>query len=208
MGDAMRSRCHVVVFLRAPQLGRVKTRLARDIGALAALRFYRESADGVLCRLARDPRWRCHIAMTPDHRASLPRQWPALSLIRQGDGDLGRRMARVFKRLPPGPALVVGSDVPELQPHHVAAALRALGRHDAVFGPATDGGYWLVGFRRSPRLPQGLFENVRWSSADALADTLASLPRAMTVALLPVLDDVDDAASYRRWLSRRPSGAR
>lgn len=199
----MRGRRHVVVFLRAPQLGRVKTRLAADVGALTALHFYRASADGVLRRLARDQRWRCHIAVTPDHRAQLPRPWPAVPLIRQGGGDLGRRMARVFRRLPPGPALIVGSDVPELRPRHIAAGFRALGRRDAVFGPATDGGYWLIGFRRSPRLPHGLFEKVRWSSADALADTLAGLPRTMTVALLPALEDVDDAESYRRWLSRR-----
>ena len=196
----MRARRHVVVFLRAPQLGRVKSRLAAGIGALAALRFYRETSLALLRRLARDPRWCCHIAATPD-RARFPR-WPAAARLGQGSGDLGRRMARAFAALPPGPALIIGSDIPALTARHVESAFRALGRSDAVFGPAPDGGYWLVGFRRRP-LPRGVFAGVRWSSAHALADTLQTLPRGMRVLMLETLEDVDDAASYRRWCQRR-----
>jgi len=117
----------------------------------------------------------------------------------QGGGDLGRRMARVFQTLPPGPAVIIGSDIPAIRPAHIAAAFRALGQHQAVFGPATDGGYWLVGLRRRPRLPRRLFERVRWSSAHALADTRAGLPKDMSVALLETLEDVDDAGAYARW---------
>jgi glycosyltransferase A (GT-A) superfamily protein (DUF2064 family) len=68
-----------------------------------------------------------------------------------------------------------------------------------VFGPAADGGYWLVGLRRRPRLPRGLFERVRWSSAHALADTRAGLPKDTSVALLETLEDVDDVSAYARW---------
>ncbi|HTZ78368.1 MAG TPA: DUF2064 domain-containing protein, partial [Stellaceae bacterium] len=96
----------------------------------------------------------------------------------------------------------VGSDIPDIAPRHIAAAFRALGRSDAVFGPAEDGGYWLVGLRRSPRVPAGLFADVRWSSAHALADTRASLPRKFEVALLEMLEDVDDGAAYERWRAR------
>jgi glycosyltransferase A (GT-A) superfamily protein (DUF2064 family) len=98
--------------------------------------------------------------------------------------------------------VIVGSDIPELSPRHVAAAFRALGRHEAVLGPAADGGYWLIGLRRRPRIPAGLFQGVRWSSAHALADTRASLPRSSSVALLEVLEDVDDAESHARWRAR------
>lgn len=195
-------RRHLVVFVKAPRLGRVKSRLAAGIGALAALRFYRETTLRVLRRLGRDPRWRTVIAVTPS-RALRGRFWePRLPRLDQGPGNLGRRMARVFRSLPPGPVVIVGSDIPEIAPRHVAAAFRALGSRDAVFGPARDGGYWLVGLRRSPRVPAGLFADVRWSSAHALADTQASLPRNFRVALLETLEDVDDAESYRRWLNR------
>jgi glycosyltransferase A (GT-A) superfamily protein (DUF2064 family) len=98
--------------------------------------------------------------------------------------------------------VIVGSDIPALAPRHVAAAFRALGRHDAVFGPSDDGGYWLVGFRRSPCLPASLFRNVRWSTEHALADTLAGLPRRMRIATLEMLEDIDDSAAYERWRAR------
>jgi rSAM/selenodomain-associated transferase 1 len=198
----MRVRRHLVIFLRAPRLGRVKSRLAAGIGALAALRFYRQSSERLLRDLARDRRWRCHLALTPDREVG--RRWWRVSALRrgQGPGDLGRRMARVFAELPPGPAVIVGSDIPAITRDHLWAAFRALGNSDAVFGPAADGGYWLVGLRRRPRLPRPLFARVRWSSAHALADTLAGLPRGFSVARLATLEDIDDAAAYRRWLSR------
>jgi uncharacterized protein len=203
----MRERRHLVVFLRAPRLGRVKSRLAAGIGALQALRFYRETSERLLRLLARDRRWQLHLALTPDRDAVQARSW-RVSAARsgQGRGDLGTRMEGAVRRFPPGPVIIIGSDIPALGPAHVAAAFAALGTHHAVFGPAADGGYWLVGFRRRPRLPRPLFPRVRWSSPHALADTLAGLPRDMRVKFLETLEDVDDAATYRRWretLSRR-----
>src|SRR5690348_12971294 len=190
---------HLVVFLRAPRLGRVKSRLAAGIGALEALRFYRLATGQLLRRLVRDRRWRCHVWITPNRAARRPPWRVAAQWQGQGSGDLGRRMARVFRLLPPGPAVIIGSDIPAIRPAHIAAAFRALGSHEVVFGPATDGGYWLVGLRRRPRVPRYLFEHVRWSSEHALADTRAGLPRDMSVALLEVLEDVDDAGAYARW---------
>jgi uncharacterized protein len=197
-----RRQRYLVVFVKAPRLGQVKSRLAVGIGALAALRFYRGTTARVLRRLGRDPRWRTLIAVTPTQALREPFWDPRLLRLDQGSGDLGQRMARVFRTLPPGPAVIVGSDIPDLAPRYVGAAFRALGTHDAVFGPARDGGYWLMGLRRSPRLPTGLFAGVRWSSPRALADTRASLPGRFRVALLETLEDVDDAEAYRRWRDR------
>jgi hypothetical protein len=103
--------------------------------------------------------------------------------------------------------VVVGSDIPEVTPQHIARAFAALGAHDLVFGPATDGGYWLVGARRRPALPAGLFDRVRWSTPHALADTLAGLPAGLRVATVDTLDDVDDGAAFARWRARRRAGA-
>ncbi|HEV2550623.1 MAG TPA: TIGR04282 family arsenosugar biosynthesis glycosyltransferase [Stellaceae bacterium] len=203
----MHMRRHLVVFLRAPRLGRVKSRLATGIGAMAALRFYRQTSERLLRAMVRDRRWRVHLALTPDRDAMRACPWRfARSRFGQGAGDLGRRMERAVRRLPPGPVVIIGSDIPALTPAHVAAAFAALGTHHAVFGPAADGGYWLVGFRRRPRLPRPLFPRVRWSSPHALADTLVGLPCDMRVKFLETLEDVDDAAAYRRWratLNRR-----
>jgi glycosyltransferase A (GT-A) superfamily protein (DUF2064 family) len=158
----MRQGRHLVIFAKAPRLGQVKRRLAAGIGAIAALRFYRDNTARLLRRVARDRRWRCWIAMTPDSAAIGSRDWRAgCKRIGQGQGDLGRRMARPFAILPPGPIVIIGSDIPEIAPHHVAAAFRLLGGNDFVLGPARDGGYWLFGSRRR-KLPDGVFADVRW----------------------------------------------
>ncbi len=208
----MRAANHLVIFARAPRLGAVKRRLAADIGDLGASRFYRQTLAGVLRRLGRDRRWRTWLAVTPDRFARAPGMWRAAAgraglppLLPQGGGDLGARMPRPFDRLPPGPVVIVGCDIPDLNPAHVARAFAALGRHDAVFGPATDGGYWLVGLRRRALAPD-LFRGVRWSSELALADTLANLDWRQKVALIERLDDVDDAESYRRWRAASREG--
>jgi rSAM/selenodomain-associated transferase 1 len=180
----------LVLMAKAPLLGRVKTRLAREIGAIAALRFHRLTTERLVRRLGRDRRWRLVVATTPGPRFRA-------RLMLQGSGDLGARMRRPLKRLPPGPVVIIGADIPGVRCAHIAAAFRALGTHDLVLGPATDGGYWLVGAKRRP-LPWGLFKNVRWSSTHALADTLAGVPKRFSIARVAVLEDVDDAAALRR----------
>ncbi len=194
-------RGHLVVFAKAPRLGTVKSRLAADIGTVAAWTFYRRTLAAVLRRLAGTATWHCWLAATPDRAAAKPGLWPrGWTVIPQGPGDLGTRMGRVMHDLPPGPVVIVGTDIPEIRPDHILRAFVALGRHDAVFGPAGDGGYWLVGLRRHPRVPD-VFRNVRWSTEHALADTLANLGPGQTTAMLEELEDVDDGESYGRWRS-------
>jgi rSAM/selenodomain-associated transferase 1 len=198
----MRPRRHLVIMAKAPRLGRVKRRLAREIGAGAALVFYRAALRRLLRGVGRDPRWRSWLYVTPDRAARGAAPW-AQRLPRrpQGRGDLGARMRRPLAELPPGPVVIVGSDIPAIAPRHLVAAFRALGRDDLVFGPARDGGYWLVGARRRPHLPR-LFARVRWSGPHALADTLAGLGGRYRIATLEALEDVDDGESYRRWRGR------
>lgn len=91
--------------------------------------------------------------------------------------------------------MIVGTDIPGISGRHVAQAFRLLGRADAVLGPTPDGGYWLVGLRRSPRVRRP-FAAVRWSSEHALADTVANL-RDADVRYAATLPDVDDEAGWR-----------
>ncbi len=191
-------RPHLVIMAKAPRLGAVKTRLARDIGAAAALRFYRATLTDTIRRLGSDPRWRTWIAVTPDTALRDP-AWPRrANILLQRRGDLGNRMQRVFDRIPPGPAIIVGCDIPDLRAHHVAAAFRRLGSAKFVFGPATDGGYWLVGAKRSRRTP-GLFRDIRWSTEHTLADTLRNVSAA-SVAFAATLSDVDNGESYTAFV--------
>jgi uncharacterized protein len=174
----------LIVFARAPRLGTVKRRLAAGIGAMAALRFYRGQLGRLLRQVGQDRRWRTELAVTPDRI-----RWPTgLPMHKQGGGDLGQRMGRALGRH--RRAVLVGCDIPGLGAADIAAAFRALGRADAVFGPAEDGGYWLVGL--GPRRPPAPFADVRWSTAHALADTLANC-RRHRVALVRRLRDVDTA---------------
>ncbi|MGE0850529.1 MAG: TIGR04282 family arsenosugar biosynthesis glycosyltransferase [Hyphomicrobiaceae bacterium] len=180
---------------RAPAAGRVKTRLARELGTGAATRFARHALHTLLLRVGRDQRWQTFVAATPDASVT-ERCWPCkASRMPQGRGNLGQRMQRLMRRAPPGPAVIIGTDIPGIRAEHIARAFRLLGSHDAVFGPAADGGYWLVGLRRLPRV-LGPFAGVRWSTPHALADTLANL-EGRTVAFVASLDDVDDARALR-----------
>jgi uncharacterized protein len=193
---------------KVPVAGAVKTRLARGLGVAAATRFARHGTAALLHRLAPDRRWQTILAVTPDAAVG-HRCWPrGIVRVRQGQGDLGCRMQRIMQMLPPGPVAIIGTDVPDVTPALIAPAFRRLGRYQVVFGRALDGGYWLVGMRRQPRVLQ-VFANVRWSSEHALLDTLAHL-RHVAVAFVATLPDVDDAKDFgaasgrfgRRVLSR------
>ena len=192
---------HLVIFAKAPRLGRVKSRLARHIGAVGAWAFYRGMLAGLTRRLGRDRRWRCWLAVSPDRAVFDRGLWRIAapgcrSFISQGEGDLGVRMARVMALLPPGPVVLIGSDIPGIRPKMIARAFKLLGRNDAVFGPAPDGGYWLVGLNRRPHFTDP-FSGVRWSTDQALADTRANLS-GCRIALIDELEDVDDGPSFAR----------
>ncbi len=180
----------------------MKTRLARDLGPVAAAWWFRHQAARLIRRVGRDPRWRTVLAVTPDREGLASRVWPPdLPRWPQGPGDLGARMARAFAAMPPGPVIIVGADIPAVTAAHVAEGFRLLGRHEAVLGPAEDGGYWMIGLRRGGRAtPAGLFRGVRWSSPEALADTVRSLA-PLEVGYAATLRDVDEAADLARAYS-------
>jgi len=188
----------LVIFLKEPRPGRVKSRLGREIGMTRAAWWFRHQSARLIRRLGGDRRWRTVLAVSPDREGLASRVWPAgVARWPQGPGDLGCRMGRAFSAMPPGPVIVIGADIPGLRPVHVAEGFHLLGRHDAVLGPAPDGGYWMIGLRRGGRAaPAGLFGGVRWSSAHALADTVASLA-PLDVGFAATLRDIDRAADLR-----------
>ncbi|WP_136634405.1 TIGR04282 family arsenosugar biosynthesis glycosyltransferase [Pseudooceanicola onchidii] len=188
-------RRRLVVMVKDPRAGRVKTRLGRDIGVIPATWWMRHQLRSLLRRL-RDPRWEVWLAIAPDG-AVTSRAFPGdLPRVAQGAGDLGDRMGRILRHRigprRPGPTLIIGADIPGITPAHIWRAFRALGSHDAVVGPAPDGGYWLIGMAHRPP-PPSLFDGVRWSTAHALADTRATLP-GWRIATVDTLADVDTSA--------------
>lgn len=185
----------MLIFARAPRLGAVKRRLARGVGARAALRFHLATLENLARAVRADRRLRPILVLTPD-RARL-RLRVRLPVLPQGGGDLGARMQRVARRFPRRRVYLIGCDIPGAGPADIHAARRGLGRAHAVFGPAEDGGFWLVGF--GPRRPARPFQRVRWSTRHALADTLRNFPDKR-VALLPPRRDVDTAEDL--WTTR------
>lgn len=190
--------------VKAPVMGRVKTRLAHDLGPVVATAFYRNAMTSVIARVATDPRWQTVVAVAPDSAVNAA-CWPdRLPRIPQGPGDLGQRMTRIMRLLPPGPVVIIGTDVPNLRSTDIETAFRSLGSFDAVFGPSPDGGYWLTGLKRHPHLPRA-FDRVRWSSIYALDDTIQNLVdfRLARVAVHADVDTAADLAGAAPGLGRR-----
>ncbi|WP_170383861.1 TIGR04282 family arsenosugar biosynthesis glycosyltransferase [Ruegeria atlantica] len=186
----------LVIMVKEPRPGRVKTRLGRDIGMVGAAWWFRHQTRSLIRRL-RDPRWQIVLAVSPDREGLTSRIWPVdLPRAAQGHGDLGDRMGRMLRGMPKGPVCLIGADIPGITRGHIAQAFGVLGQAQMVFGPAPDGGYWLVGAQRYSALPSNLFSDVRWSTEHALTDTLTSIPDCR-VALLDQLRDVDTVADLK-----------
>lgn len=190
------SRCALLVFVRAPRRGEVKTRLAAGIGDDAALEAYRRLAEHTLAAaapLAGDGvRLRVHHA--PADAGGEVRAWlgGAPAYLPQAEGDLGARMEAAFGsafREGAERVVIVGSDLPALSTALLRRAFAALDGSDAVVGPARDGGYYLLGLRRPI---DGLFGGIRWSTPQVLSATLGRLRAAgAEPVLLEELADVD-----------------
>jgi uncharacterized protein len=176
------SKAVLFIFAKVPVAGAVKTRLAREIGVARATMWYRR-------------------AVTRAIYTAKKSRVPFELTLRQPTGNLGRRMGLVAKHAR-GASVIVGCDIPDLSPAILREAADAVRRFDLVLGPASDGGYYLVGVR-TPAHAFRLYDSVRWSSAHAFADTLKNAPKHWRVKLLPVLNDVDVAAD----LTQPPANA-
>jgi glycosyltransferase A (GT-A) superfamily protein (DUF2064 family) len=104
-------------------------------------------------------------------------------------------MVNIFRNAPKGPIVIIGADIPNIKPGFINDAFDALGNHEAVVGPALDGGYWLIGLKRGATpIPNLLFKGVYWSSETTLSDTLNSLGanKVKHIVQLRDVDTVDD----------------
>lgn len=180
--------------LRAPGLGRGKSRLAADLGRTEAWRIQRMLQARTL-RIAHDRRWRTILYVTPDSAVRAPMAgWPArMQRIAQGPGDLGARLKRALRGRKD--VAVIGTDCPQITRAHVAAAFAALRRAPFAIGPCTDGGFWILAARDGDAAAAAM-TGVRWSTRDTLDDVLGRL--CALPAELPLLSDVDTAADWAR----------
>lgn len=194
------------VFARSPELGRVKRRLAAELGDERALAAHVRLVEETLARCSGRPGWQTELWIAdgdPDHpqvRAWCRRY--GARYVSQVGADLGARMWHALaSSLAAGTIpVLIGCDCPDIDAGYVAEAFAALAEADVVLGPARDGGYGLVGLRVA--VP-GLFEGVSWGSADVLDETLCRARcNGLSVRLLAPISDVDTALDWDRYTAR------
>jgi rSAM/selenodomain-associated transferase 1 len=201
----------ILLFIKEPAAGRVKSRLAASLGADAALALYRSFVLDMLASVKASgvPLRVCY---HPPCAGAAVQQWLGMDLAYQPQegADVGERMEHAFKQaFAEGcpRAVLVGSDIPDLPPAAFTAALRALDDHDAVIGPTQDGGYYLIGFRNGAFLPE-VFRGIEWSTASVFSKTVQVLDRAgRQVLQLPLWRDVDTIDDLKDLMSRTGSTA-
>lgn len=196
----------LIVFLKYPTPGRVKTRLGAVIGMDRAAEVYRALAERMvgIARVLGGEGVRSALFATPESDPPALRTWlgPGCELRVQEGPDLGARMRHAFERLfaeGVERAVIVGTDVPDLEAGRVREAFHLLDTHDVVIGPSPDGGYYLLGMR--PPLKE-LFTGISWSTPGVFRATRDRAEGAgLRVALLPPLSDIDTPEAYTSWLA-------
>ena len=188
----------LIIFTKAPIMGKAKTRLAAGIGRVHAWRIYRAMCAKIF-RNCTDPRWETVLYVTPDDKilSTFGGIWPErLPRTPQGGGGLSERLAKIYTHK--GPLIVIGTDTPQQNRNDIAQGFKALKTKTAVFGPATDGGFWLMGLNGPA--PKNMFKNIRWSHPETLADIQAKINGPITC--LRTLTDVDDEAALRLVMNK------
>lgn len=190
----------LMTFTRNPELGKVKTRLAKGIGKKAALEVYiklLEHTENVLQNIDTD---KC-IWYSVSVRENDIWHDELYQKKKQVGNDLGERMLYAFQDAFENnykKVIIIGSDLYDLQPKHIEEAIKALDKNDIVIGPALDGGYYLLGMNT---LHEKAFAPKNWGTETVLADTLNDLDN-QTIQLLETLNDIDhaeDLVSYETF---------
>lgn len=200
----------ILFFVKFPEPGKVKTRLAATVGPEQAGTIYRRLVEIVLRRLP--PHEQLLVMFAPPTRAAAITQWlaplcggRAVEFVPQSAGDLGARLTEAFAhafRRGFEHVAVIGSDCPELAARDFAETWSALETHDCVLGPADDGGYYLLALKQPE---PALFADIPWSTPAVYSETLDRLrARALSAHHLRTLSDVDTKADWRRASARFP----
>lgn len=191
----MNDACLLIIFAKAPVAGYAKTRLAPALGAVAAARLASQMLEHALGGALASAVGPVELCCSPDvthAQFQLAADISGVVLTQQGGGDLGQRMQLAFARALARyrRVVLIGTDAPALDAAVLRQAAKALHRHDAVFAPASDGGYVLVGLSRPA---PALFDGIDWSTAKVMAQTRARANAlGLTLCELPTLHDVDE----------------
>lgn len=196
---------HVYLILRAPRLGQVKTRLAKTIGDKNALAAYKRLVERQVNAIPET--WNLELHYTPHDAEEEMISWlgDTHTLSTQTEGDLGDRLTaaaqRHFKNTP-APLFFIGADCPGIDAALLEQAASQLGHSDLTIGPASDGGYYLIGMRS---FYAGLFEQIEWGTGNVFEQTMTQARKlALKTTELPEKFDVDTEEDWKRTLKLYP----
>lgn len=196
----------LLVFMKYPEEGKVKTRLAAQLGAKSSLGLYKSMVTHLMKKLDGPGQpFSTSIFYYPAERQTDMENWlgNGRAYTPQRGDDLGQRMGNGFLDAFEGgceKAVIIGCDVPDLSMELITEAFGRLSDHQAVIGPSMDGGYYLVGFNRQDFAPQ-IFQGIRWGGSDVLQKTLEKFPPDCNIYILPQMRDLDtfeDLIAFQR----------
>jgi len=203
------TRC-VILFVKLPEKGKVKSRLATGLDGDMVIRLYECMVLDAIDML-NSGHYSFRICFDPPEAGDRIQQWLGHSYAyvpQFGDG-LGDRMEQAFSRLfseEVSEVVLIGSDIPGVTPAIIDEAFKALATHDSVIGPASDGGYYLIGFRKGALCPD-IFHRMTWSTSGVFEETVRRLHRAScSVHVLPECRDVDRREDLIMLLGQQRDG--
>ncbi len=204
------NKTSLIIFARYPVGGKVKTRLAEDMGDAFAAKFYKICAEHTFaeCRKLTDAGIKCFLFFSDPAEKKLIENWvgAGFEFMPQSGRNLGERMSAAFEivfELGAEKALIIGTDLPDISAESIEEAAEGLKKTEAVIGPAADGGYYLLGVKKYD--PE-LFIDIKWSTGAVFEQTISKLAeKKITTSLLPEMNDIDTKEDLILWLGNMSS---
>ena len=198
----------LIVFVKLPEPGSVKTRLAKDLGNERAAEIYSDIAKDIVSRVSKSNQYDTYIFYDPPNRGNDLKLWLSdianidnERMVPQEGDSLGERISNAFETVFSSGAkraVIIGSDCTDVTAAMIEESFSMLSHSDAVLGPAEDGGYYLLGLKRF--IPE-LFEDIDWSTERVLEQTVSRLANSgLKYRLLKTLRDIDNLNDLRNHL--------
>lgn len=199
------SKKNLIVFLKFPELGKVKTRLAQKLGNKFATEFYKISTENTftICDELQKENVSTVLFSSEKENIEKIRNWTngRFHIKPQIGKNLGQRMWKAFEEVlnaSPGKTIIIGTDLPDISKKIILKAFNYLDEFNIVLGPANDGGYYLLGMNQNH---EELFETIPWSTSEVLQTTINSIEKLkLKYKLLEPLDDIDTGENLINWL--------
>ncbi len=194
----------LIIFLKYPQAGKVKTRLAKDVGNQRAAEIYSEMSKTIVDNVSGSSEYQTAIFFDPPEKENEIRNWIGKKEVRfspQRGETLGDKMSNAFKEVFSSESkrvVIIGTDCPDVTSGTIAQALDSLEEVDVVLGPAADGGYYLLGLNN--HVPE-IFGGIEWSTERVLNQTLERIKeKKLSFELLETLKDIDTLDDFNSRL--------